>query len=284
MKISVVTPVYNGEKFIEACIQNVIDQHCHNVEHIILDACSTDRTVEIIKQYAEEYSHILWISEKDQGQSDAMNKGIAMANGNILGFLNVDDFYELNVLNRIVKIFESLPEPSLVVGNCNVEDEFGSVMFVNKPAKLKLAELLVGPEVNPWPINPAAYFYHKSLHEKIGLYDVNEHYALDLDFILRAVLVANINYVDEIWGTFRLIRGTKTYIDWETGQNTERCKSILEKYKNNLPDKIKKYFFAYILLQKIEHWMGYRKEPRLFFTVLVNKFNRKVRGFKKISG
>jgi glycosyltransferase involved in cell wall biosynthesis len=86
------TPVYNGQRFIEFCIKNVIDQHCSHAEHIIVDGGSTDGTVEIIKSYAEKYPHIRWISEKDNGQSDAMNKGISMAKGEILGVLNVDDF------------------------------------------------------------------------------------------------------------------------------------------------------------------------------------------------
>jgi len=81
--ISIITPVYNGERFIDSCIRVVIDQACLDFEHIIIDGGSTDRTVEIIKQYAEKYSHIRWISEKIS-QSDAMNKGIAR--GEILYF------------------------------------------------------------------------------------------------------------------------------------------------------------------------------------------------------
>jgi glycosyltransferase involved in cell wall biosynthesis len=110
--ISVITPVYNGEQFIAACIQVVIDQQCPDVEHIIIDGGSNDQTVDIIKRYAEQYSHIRWLSEKDQGQSDAMNKGITMAKGEIIAILNVDDDYEANVLNHITEIFKPLPEPS----------------------------------------------------------------------------------------------------------------------------------------------------------------------------
>ena len=84
--ISVITPSYNGERFIENCIKNVIEQKCPEVEHVIVDGGSTDGTVDIIRHHAENYSHIRWISEPDQGQSDAMNKGIAMARGDILGF------------------------------------------------------------------------------------------------------------------------------------------------------------------------------------------------------
>jgi len=127
--ISVITPVYNGERFIEACIQVVIDQQCSDVEHIIMDGGSKDGTVDIIKRYAEQYSHIRWLSEKDQGQSDAMNKGIAMAKGEILAILNVDDYYEPNVLKRVTEIFKILPEPSLLVGNCNIWDSNGFKVY-----------------------------------------------------------------------------------------------------------------------------------------------------------
>ncbi|MGK7941459.1 MAG: glycosyltransferase, partial [Crocosphaera sp.] len=82
--ITVITPVYNGETFIESCIKIVIEQNCSHLEHIIVDGGSKDGTVDIIRKYAEQYAHIRWLSESDKGQSDAMNKGIKMAKGEIL--------------------------------------------------------------------------------------------------------------------------------------------------------------------------------------------------------
>ena len=274
IKLSIITPVLNGEKFIEFCMQNVIQQNCPNVEHLILDACSTDGTCSAIINYGKTYPHIRWISEKDEGQSDAMNKGIAMAKGDVVGFLNVDDFYEPNLLNRIVKLYESAPNPSLFVGNCNVIDVNGQLLSVNRPVKLKLAQLLAGPAINPWPINPSAYFYHRSLHDKIGPYKIDEHYALDVDFLLRAVQVANVQYFDETWGNFRLIEGTKTYNDQEIEKNVTRYKSILKLYKKDLPWFIRRIFLVYKSWQKLKHWAGYVKDPSLFMTVLKNKINR----------
>jgi glycosyltransferase involved in cell wall biosynthesis len=232
--ISIITPVYNGERFIEACIKVVIEQNSPNVEHIIIDGGSTDKTVEVIKQYAEIYPHIRWISEKDQGQSDAMNKGIAMAKGEILSILNVDDYYEPNVLNRVSEIFKTLPEPSLLVGNCNVWEDGDKLRFVNKPKKLKFKELLLVPYVNIFPMNPSAYFYHTSLHQKVGLYDVEQHYTMDYDFILKTVLVVKTKYVDEIWGNYRLIEGTKTRNDEISGQGIQRLEQLLNNYRKKL--------------------------------------------------
>src|ERR1035437_731800 len=91
--ISIITPVYNGERFIESCLQSVISQNCPQAEHLIIDGTSRDGTVKIIDRYARQYPHIRWISQKDRGQSSAMNKGVTMSQGKIIGILNCDDYY-----------------------------------------------------------------------------------------------------------------------------------------------------------------------------------------------
>jgi glycosyltransferase involved in cell wall biosynthesis len=234
--LSIITPVYNGEKFISGCIENVINQQCPNIEHIIMDGGSTDKTVEIIRHYATQYSHIRWQSEKDRGQSDAMNKGIKIAKGDILGILNVDDYYEPGILCRIIELFKELPEPSFLVGNCNNWDDNGKLIEVNKPSKLKLTDLLIGVYVNPHPANPSAYFYHKSLHQEIGLYDINEHYAMDLDFVFRAVQVATVKYVNETWGNYRKLKDTKTITHCTTVKEGLQAGDLVrEAYIDELP-------------------------------------------------
>ncbi|MBA3029871.1 MAG: glycosyltransferase [Desulfobacterium sp.] len=233
-QISIITPVLNGIRFIEFCVKNVISQQCPDCEHIILDGGSTDGTVDLVRSYAEKYSHISWLSEKDRGQADAMNKGIAMTNSSILGVLNADDFYQPDILDRIVARFKTLKEPALLVGNCNVWDDHEKIVEINKPSKLKIVDLMMGWTINPYPTNPSQYFYHKSLHDKIGMYDSEEHYSLDIDFLTRAVQQANVTYVDEVWGNYRKIRGTKTMMDLESGQCVPRFKAVLEKYRKQL--------------------------------------------------
>ena len=235
--ISIITPVYNGERFIESCIKVVIEQVCPDIEHIIIDGGSTDQTTEIIKRYADNYPHIRWLSQKDEGQSDAMNKGIVMARGDILGFLNVDDFYEPNVLNRISEIFKALPEPSLLIGNCNFCNEQGQVLGVHRPAKPELAEWLKIWKNCPWPINPSAYFYHKMLHQKVGLYKLDEYYSMDLDLLLRAVQLVNVKYMNETWGNFRFREGTKTSESEKTGEYKTIQMRLHKLYRKNLPVK-----------------------------------------------
>ena len=231
--ISVITPVYNGEKFIESCLKNVIEQSCSNCEHIIVDGASTDDTVVIIQEYARQYSHIRWISEPDRGPSDAMNKGIKMAEGEIISILNVDDFYAPNALNRVSAIFSRLPEPSLLVGNCNIRGNNDKIKEVNKPNRLGVVKLIA--RINPFPLNPSAYFYHKSLHQQIGLYKTDEHYMMDLDFLIKAVQKAHVKYVDEVWGNHRQIEGTKTVTLFQNGEHEEYIVRFLRKHRQNLP-------------------------------------------------
>ena len=234
-QLSIITPIFNGERFIESCIMNVIEQKCLDMEHIIVDGGSTDGTVDIIKDYADRYGHIRWVSEKDNGQSDAMNKGILIAQGNILGFLNVDDYYEKNVLNRIVELFKTLPEPSLLVGNCYRWNDQGERYEENKPAKLGITDLMLGWNINPFPVNPSQYFYHKSLHQKIGLYNLGEHFTLDIDFLIRAVQAAHVKYNNEFWGNYRFIQGTKTFEDTQQGLCNQRFVDLLRRYEKQLP-------------------------------------------------
>jgi glycosyltransferase involved in cell wall biosynthesis len=244
--ISVITPVYNGIRFIESCITNVIEQACPDMEHIIVDGGSADGTVEIINRYADRYRHIRWLSEKDHGQSDAMNKGVRMAGGSILGFLNVDDYYAPGALREAIELMDALPEPSLLVGNCHVWDDDGNLWFISSPSQICLKNLLLGRFLEAFPMNPSAYFYHRSLHERIGDYEIDEHYGMDVHFIFKAVQQASVTYVDRNWGNYRYLEGTKTYEDDRSGNNAIRVKRITEHYLK----KQKKYYQFYLTLVK----------------------------------
>lgn len=209
--VSVITPVYNGEAFIEACLLNVIEQDCPEAEHLIMDGASTDGTLEIVKRYAKRYPHIRWVSERDHGQSHAMNQGLAIARANVLGFLNSDDYYEPGVLKKVVRMFQTLKERSFLVANCRLWDEFDRSFHVIRPKHLTRERLLLGFRYYEFPVNPSSYFYHKSLHTFAGLYDEHNHLNMDLDFLIRALPYANVTHVDQVWGNFRVIPGSKTH-------------------------------------------------------------------------
>jgi glycosyltransferase involved in cell wall biosynthesis len=243
--LSIITPVYNGVTMLEACMLNVINQQCPAVEHIIVDGGSTDGTVDMIKAYASRYSHIRWLSEKDRGQSDAMNKGIRMAEYPIISFLNVDDYYEPGVFNRVLLLFEGVPHPALVVGHCNIRRHDGSLIRVSQPHHLNLIDLLVLR--GEFPQNPSSYFYHKSLHEVIGYYNEKEHFNLDVEFIYNAVQRARIILVDEVWGNFRMTEGSKTKGIVESGNYWKNYFAFRDQYVQKLPKALQ---YRYLARQK----------------------------------
>jgi glycosyltransferase involved in cell wall biosynthesis len=250
-KLSVITPVFNGVRFIECCIRSVIEQNCAEAEHIIIDGGSTDGTVEVIRRYVEEYAHIRWVSEKDSGQSEAMNKGIRMASGEIISILNADDYYEPGALCEAVAMFSDLAEPTLLVGNCNIWDDVDNLLGVCRPRTVSLLNLLMQRYSSAFPMNPSGYFYHKSLHDKIGPYDIDDHFGMDVNFIFRALQTAQVKYVDRLWGNMRYFADTKTFRDVASGQNRIRVGKITDFYRKQAPFHYRVYSSTYVNLVKI---------------------------------
>lgn len=232
--ITVITPVFNGKKVIEDCLKSVIAQDCPHVEHLIMDGASKDGTMDIVRDYASKYSHIRWVSEKDSGQSAAMNKGIRLAKGSIISFLNCDDYYEPGALNTVSGLFADLPNPSFVAGNCRTYHDDGTLWYINTPT-LDIVRIMIGGPTNQFPHNPAAYFYHKSLHDKIGLLDEDDHYSMDLDFLLRAIPAAHCVYVNTILGNYRFLIGSKTHIAKEENKLEFNVRYKLNQYLRRMP-------------------------------------------------
>lgn len=234
--MSIITPVRNGADYIARCIENVASQGCSDrIEHIIIDGLSTDGTDEIARNLQSSFPHLKVISQKDNGQSDAMNNAIKMAKSEIIGILNADDFYSEGVLIRALSIMKNLPDPALIVGNCNVWNEDKEILYINKPTRLEFRQLLTGWRNCPHPVNPSAYFYHKELHDIVGWYDTNDHYAMDLDFILHAVQAANLRYFDEMWGNFLLREGAKTFESKKTHLSKSNYKAVVKRHMEGLP-------------------------------------------------
>ncbi len=245
--MTIMTPVLNGERFVERCLLNVRDQNCASLEHLVIDDGSTDRTLEIVRDWQARLPYMRLVSEVRAGLSSGLNRGIREACGRILGILNVDDFYEPGVLNDILAVFRNLPEPSLAVGNCRVLDEADREIYINIPKKLHYYELLAG---EAHPVNPSAYFYHKSLHDLIGLYDENEKNAMDLDFMIRAVRGGSVKYVNKIWGNYRLYPESLTGRAIASGLIKENNWRIIGRYLD------KENFFVRVYIQTLK----YRRE------------------------
>ena len=202
-----------------------------NIEHVIADGGSTDGTVEIVKEYAVNYPHIRLLEGPDKGQSDAMNKATAACTGRIIGILNVDDYYEPGVLSRVLDAFKGQSVPTILVGDCNVWNADKTLLYVNRPRYLSLRAFLLG---FPYPVNPSAYFYHRELHDAVGGYDVEEHYAMDLDFLCAAGRKGRFLRIKGVLGNFCMEPGTKTLLDQQRQTGARRTIAVLDKHAGHL--------------------------------------------------
>lgn len=178
-RISVVTPSYNQAQFIEETIRSVIHQGYPNLEYIIMDGGSTDKTVDVIKKYEPWVTY--WVSEKDRGQGHAVNKGWAMATGEILGWLNSDDFYMPGALHQVAEAY-SKGGQGLIYGDCQVADENSII----RPGKKCMADYGLISLLTEYTMPQPAIFVTRDLINEIGFLDELLHYAMDFDFFLRA--------------------------------------------------------------------------------------------------
>jgi glycosyltransferase involved in cell wall biosynthesis len=173
MKVSVITPSLNMGRFIEKTIESV--RH-PNSEHIVIDGGSTDNTLEIL-----EDSDIYWVSEPDRGQSDAINKGFAMARGDIIAYLNADDTYLPETLDIVISYFSENSDVDLIYGDGVITDELGNNPRAFTCGQVSLEDLLCC-RCN---IFQPSVFMRKGVFDKIGRMDENLHLAMDLDYWIR---------------------------------------------------------------------------------------------------
>jgi len=202
-KISVITPSYNSGKYIECAIKSVLKQNYPNFEHIVVDGGSSDETVNILKKHP----HLMWLSEKDQGQSDAMNKGFKLSDGQIVVYLNADDYFEEGAFHAVLPYF--MGSAQFVVGRIRVIRDDGS-SWINNP-KVDFFEMLKWWQKDAFCFNPVGYFYRREVQAGVGGFDIQDNTAMDLDFLLRCAIKFKFVKSDQVLGTFRLVEGTKTF-------------------------------------------------------------------------
>ena len=190
------TPSYNQAAYLEQTLTSVLEQDYPRLEYLVVDGASTDSSVEIIKKYADKLAW--WISEKDSGQADAINKGLARAKGEIVAWLNSDDYYLPGAIASAVKIFQENPEIVMVYGNMLAVDENGRTINMLKYHQLTLEELLCFQI-----IGQPAVFFRREAFEEAGILDVTYHCLLDHHLWLRIALQGRILHVDETWAAAR---------------------------------------------------------------------------------
>lgn len=207
MLVSIVTPSFNQAQFLEATILSVLNQDHPNIEYIIVDGGSTDGSVDIIRRYADRLSW--WISEKDQGQTDAINKGFAHATGEILAWINSDDTYEPGAVSAAVARLRARPEVGLIYANTNFIDEKGRVIGRFPAAKTDLQRLKQGYVHIP----QQSAFFRADLWHKVGPLDPSFYFAMDYDLWVRLARLAPVEYVStSLWANFRLHSSGKTVV------------------------------------------------------------------------
>jgi len=233
-KISVVTVVFNGEKYLEETITSVINQTYDNVEYIIIDGGSTDRTIDIIKRYEEKIDY--WVSEKDNGIYDAMNKGIEYSTGYYINFLNAGDtYFDKNTILNISKLHK-------------YDVVYGNTLYVTPHGKYKRAAHKILNYKNlkkGMKVCHQSIFYRKSLFNDFGLFNLNLKYVADYEHLIRIaknnVKFYNTNIIHDLY-----IEEGFNSNHW-LKSNIEVFK-VLQKYYSNI---YALFFFVKKIIKKI---------------------------------
>jgi glycosyltransferase involved in cell wall biosynthesis len=204
--VSIVTPSFNQARFIESTIQSVLNQDYPRLEYIIVDGGSTDGSSEIIRKYEKRLAW--WVSEKDQGQTDAINKGFAHAKGDILAWLNSDDIYVPGAVTAAVKLLRENSEPGLVYGGANYINEAGDVIGKFPAAQTDYRRLRQGYVHIP----QQAAFFRSAIWRAVGPLDPSYYFAMDYDLWVRIAALSQVKFIPQTWASFRLHSAGKTIL------------------------------------------------------------------------
>jgi len=242
MKISIITTNYNTDKYLEQTIKSILGQKGNfDLEYIITDGGSKDNSLEIIKQYDKEVKDGKWgkrvvlkyLSEKDKGQSDGINKELKMATGEIIAFLNADDLYTEGALEKVVTYFKDNPECMWLTGYCRVIDENNKEIrgYITKYKNSKLNKFSLNQLLIENSISQPSTFWRKSLMNKIGLLDESLHFAMDQEYWARMEQESHLCLIKDHLAEFRFTSDTKT--GSSVDKTLAESKLVAERYSNN---------------------------------------------------
>lgn len=203
--VTIVTPSYNQAGFLSRTIESVLSQDYPNIEYIVMDGCSTDNSPDVIRRYEDRIAY--WESEKDKGQTDAINKGFARAHGEILAWLNSDDVLYPGAVSGAVEWLTKHPETGLVYGDCDFIDAKDNVIGRFNAKQTDLKKLQRGYVHIP----QQASFWRADLWKQVGPLDDSIFFAMDYDLWLRLAAVSGVQYLPgKLWAAFRLHEDAKT--------------------------------------------------------------------------
>lgn len=210
-KVSIITPSFNQAKFLEASICSVLEQDYPNVEYIVVDGGSKDESVEVIKKYQDRLAW--WVSEKDKGHADALNKGFSHTTGEILAWLNSDDIYFPNAVSEAVEVLQRQPTVGMVYGDAELIDDSGAVVGQFSSKQTSYRQMLRGSVHIP----QATTFFRADLWRRVGPLDLSLFFSFDYDLWVRLAKVSQLLYVPKLWAKFRIHQAGKTIV------NDDRC-------------------------------------------------------------
>jgi len=206
--VSIITPSYNQCLFLEQTILSVFNQSYNNIEYIVIDGGSTDKSVDILHKYTDRLAY--WVSEPDRGQAHAVNKGLSAAKGEILGWINSDDILLPTTVQRAVEVFEQEPDVDVVYGRVDRIDETGRIL----PTPVLPKDQVTFDSSNAFGecvVNQAGAFWRRSVMEKAGMLNEDLQYSMDGEFWIRLLLAgANFKRLQETVAQFRLSSNSKT--------------------------------------------------------------------------
>lgn len=240
MKITVITPSYNQGKYIKRTIESVLSQGIPDLEYIVMDGGSTDETVDILKSYSDR---IIWKSEKDNGQTDAVNKGIRASQGEIIGWLNSDDIYYPDAVRKVLEIFENNPEINVVYGNANhirEDDSFIEEYYTEDFDYERLKDICF--------ICQPSLFFRKKLVNRYGYLDDKLQYCMDYDYWLR------LGKGERFYRLNELIAGSRLYDDNKTlGARRKVHEEMLVMQEKNLGRASEKWIYnlAHVIVDEM---------------------------------
>lgn len=256
LKLSIITPSYNQGDFIEKTILSVIQQPYSNVEYIIIDGGSTDHTVEVIKKYADKIHY--WCSEKDRGQSHALNKGLARATGDVLAWINSDDYYEDSVFPLVMKLFED-PNVSIVHGDCMVHHTNGSPSWLVETGQVDHARLLRYWQPFFCPPQPSIFF-RKSVLESVGPINESLHYAMDLDLWLKMSQRYPFTYLKELLSHYLIHDSSKSGSEGGFSKFVPEWKSLSHSYLEQASYLDRLTYWKDHIMHRLGHYGSYARE------------------------
>lgn len=195
-RVSIVTPSFNQAAFLEQTLRSVLGQGYPDLEYIVIDGASTDGSVDIIRRYEPYLSY--WASEPDHGQAEGINKGLQRATGEIVAWINSDDYYFTGSILSAVEALRLHPEWGFVYGDVLAVDGEGGLINVMRYDQWDLVDLMAFNI-----IGQPAVFMRRSVLEQAGLLDMNFHYLLDHHLWLRLARIAPAGYIPQIWAAGR---------------------------------------------------------------------------------